>query len=233
LTTQTKNVFENGQVLLINKPLHWTSFAVVKKIRSLADVKKVGHAGTLDPLATGLLIVCTGKFTKRIQEFMAQEKEYTGRFLIGATTETYDLESLPVNLKDIGNISPDQVANAVLKLTGEIMQVPPIFSAIKKGGKRAYDMARQGIEMRLEPRKTKIMEFEITEMAFPVISFRVVCSTGTYIRSLAKDFGDLLGCGAYLGSLCRTRIGRFTLGDSMDMEKAEKFIAEKLAAQKG
>jgi tRNA pseudouridine55 synthase len=233
LKHQLKNFFERGQVLLINKPFHWTSFGVVRKIRTLADVKKVGHAGTLDPLATGLLILCTGVFTKRIHEFMAQEKEYTGTFIIGATTATYDLESEPENVKDISGITNDLISSAVKKLTGEILQTPPVYSAIKKDGKRAYDMARQGKEIILDARKTTIKEFEITEIELPVIHFRVVCTTGTYIRSLAKDFGDLLGCGAYLGSLCRTRIGAFTLDNSMNMEEAEKFILQKLPHQKG
>jgi tRNA pseudouridine55 synthase len=233
LTQGAKNIFEKGQLLLINKPLHWTSFAVVRNIRSLADVKKVGHAGTLDPLATGLLIICTGKFTKRIHEFMAQEKEYTGMFIIGATTVTYDLESVPENEKNIAYVTNDLIYATAQKLTGEILQVPPIYSAIKKNGKRAYDLARQGKEIILEPRKTTIIEFEITAIELPVIGFRVVCSTGTYIRSLAKDFGDLLGCGAYLGSLCRTRIGAFTLEKSMRMEDAEKMIAVKLSHQNG
>ena len=224
-----KNIFERGQVLLINKPLTWTSFAVVKKIRLFADVKKVGHAGTLDPLATGLLIVCTGKFTKRINEFMAQEKEYTGTIIIGATTATYDLESEPENKKDISHINEDDIYKTAKKLTGEILQTPPIYSAIKKDGKRAYESARAGKEIIMEPRKTTINEFEITNIHFPVIHFRVVCTTGTYIRSLAKDFGDILGCGAYLGSLCRTRIGAFTINKSLNIDEAEKFIKEKVS----
>jgi tRNA pseudouridine55 synthase len=225
-----KNIFERGQVLLINKPLQWTSFAVVRKIRGFADVKKVGHAGTLDPLATGLLIVCTGTFTKRIHEFMAQEKEYTGTIIIGATTATYDLESAPENKKDISHINNDLINETAKKLTGEILQTPPIYSAIKKDGKRAYESARAGKEIIMEPRKTIIKEFEITKIELPVIHFRVVCSTGTYIRSLAKDFGDLLGCGAYLGSLCRTRIGSFTINKSMNIEEAQKFINEKISS---
>ena len=199
----------------------------MQKIRSLTGVKKVGHAGTLDPLATGLLILCTGKFTKRIQEFMAEEKEYTGTFVIGASTATYDLESEPLNPKEYGHITPEDLGGAVLKLKGEILQVPPIYSAIKKGGERAYRLARQGRDISLEPRKAHIIEFEITHINLPVIGFRVVCSTGTYIRSLAKDFGDLLGCGAYLGSLCRTRIGGFRLEKSLSIEEAEKWIEGK------
>lgn len=224
---QTTSIFAEGQVLLINKPLGWTSFDVVRKIRNLVQVKKVGHAGTLDPLATGLLILCTGKFTKRINDYMAQEKEYTGSFTLGATTPTFDLESEPVNRKDTGFVSTADLDAATRKFTGEIWQVPPIHSAIKKGGKRVYELARMGKEVELDPRKVFIKEFEITHAGLPVVHFRVVCSTGTYIRSLANDMGAALGCGAYLSSLCRTRIGEFTLDRAMNMEEAEAFIKGK------
>jgi tRNA pseudouridine55 synthase len=217
----TTNKFEQGQVLLINKPLQWTSFDVVRKIRNLTKTKKVGHAGTLDPLATGLLIVCTGKFTKRINEFMAQEKEYTGSFTIGATTPTYDLESEPGNFKDISSINSELIFQTTKKFIGEISQVPPIHSAIKKNGRRVYELARKGIDVKLEPRKITIKEFEITNIELPQIKFRVVCTTGTYIRSLANDFGAELGCGAYLSSLCRTKIGDFELNKAMTMEEFE------------
>ena len=221
---QSTNTFEQGKVLLINKPLNWTSFDVVRKVRNLVKIKKVGHAGTLDPLATGLLIICTGKFTKRINEFMAREKEYTGSFTLGATTPTYDLESEPVNFKPFDHLTEDEIKKTTSQFTGEIMQVPPAHSAIKQQGKRVYELARQGKEVVLEPRKLLISEFEITDIALPVVSFRVVCSTGTYIRSLAHDFGQALGCGAYLSSLCRTRIGEFKNEDAMSMEEFEKTI---------
>jgi tRNA pseudouridine55 synthase len=224
----TMNPYEQGEVLLINKPLHWTSFDVVKKIRNLVKTKKVGHAGTLDPLATGLLIICTGKFTKRINEFMAAEKEYTGTFTLGATTPTFDLESEPQDFKDYSGISNDQILATTKKFIGEIMQVPPIHSAIKKDGRRVYELARQGKEVKLEPRKITIKEFEIGSIELPVISFRVLCTTGTYIRSLANDFGETLGCGAYLSSLCRTRIGKLSLSQSMTIEEAERAIKQKL-----
>ena len=220
------NTFEEGQVLLINKPLEWTSFDVVRKIRGLIKIKKVGHAGTLDPLATGLLILCTGKFTKRINEYMAQEKEYTGTFTFGATTPTYDRESEPVNIKDYSSITREQLQAITQQFTGEILQVPPMHSAIKKDGKRVYELARQGLTIELEPRKITIKEFEITAVELPVVHFRVVCTTGTYIRSLANDVGAVAGCGAYLSSLCRTRIGSFTLDKSMTMEQAESWIRE-------
>jgi tRNA pseudouridine55 synthase len=215
------NKFEEGQVLLLDKPFKWTSFDVIRKLRSILKIRKIGHAGTLDPLATGLLIVCTGKFTKKINEFMAREKEYTGTFIAGATTPTYDRESEPENIKDYSHLTAEQIHAATAAFTGHILQKPPIHSAIKKDGKRAYTLARQGIEVELEPRKLTISEFEITSIDLPVIHFRVSCSTGTYIRSLANDFGEALGCGAYLGSLRRTRIGEFSVNDSVTMEDFE------------
>ena len=212
------NSFEEGRVLLINKPLHWTSFDVVRKIRNHIKIKKVGHAGTLDPLATGLLIVCTGKFTKKINEYMAQEKEYTGTITLGATTPTYDLESEPENFKASDNITPEKIYAATASFTGHIQQVPPAHSAIKKDGKPVYLLARKGKEVQLEPRNIHIKDFTISSIELPVLHFKVVCSTGTYIRSLANDFGAALGCGGYLSSLCRTRIGNYTLNDSLTMD---------------
>jgi len=220
-----KNVFEEGKVLLINKPLRWTSFDVIRKIRGLIKIKKVGHAGTLDPLATGLLIVCTGKFTKTINEYMAQQKEYTGTITLGATTPTYDLESEPQNFKRFDHITKEDLEQTAQSFTGRILQTPPIHSAIKKEGKRVYELARQGVDVKLEPRPVTILEFEIVKIDLPVVEFRVVCSTGTYIRSLANDFGEKLGCGGYLSSLCRTRIGNFLLEDAMTMEQFEKQLA--------
>ena len=218
-------IFEQGQVLFINKPLEWTSFDVVCNIRNLIKIKKVGHAGTLDPLATGLLIVCTGKFTKRISEFMAQEKEYIGTITLGAVTPTYDLESEPQHFREYSQLSEQQVYDATKNFLGEIMQVPPAFSAIKKEGIRMYELARKGVEVVMEPRRITIKEFEITAIDMPMVNFRVVCTTGTYIRSLADDFGKVLGCGAYLSSLCRTRIGTFTLEQSFTMDEISAYIA--------
>ncbi len=217
-----QNPFEAGQVILVNKPLEWTSFDVVRKIRNTIRIKKVGHAGTLDPLATGLLIVCTGKFTKRINEFMSQEKEYTGTITLGAVTPTYDLESEPTDFKPFEHITETQLREATLPFIGNIMQVPPAHSAIKKDGKRLYELARKGEEVIVEPRPVTIREFELTAIEMPVVHFRVVCSTGTYIRSLAHDFGQQLGCGGYMSSLCRTRIGSFTLNESVTMEEFDK-----------
>ena len=207
-----------GKVLLIDKPLQWTSFDIVRKVRNLTRITKVGHAGTLDPLATGLLIVCTGKFTKKISEYMGMEKEYTGTFTLGATTPTYDLESTPENIKDISGITEDTIHAAFKQFTGEILQVPPQHSAIKKDGKPVYLSARKGIEVILEPRPVTIYSFEIEKIDLPVVHFRVICSTGTYIRSLANDFGAALGVGAYMSSLRRTRIGMFQATDAMLMD---------------
>lgn len=226
------NPFESGAVLLLNKPYDWTSFDVVRKVRNAMKIKKVGHAGTLDPLATGLLILCTGKFTKRINEYMAREKEYTGTIILGAATPTYDLESHPVPVGDISQISVDNLLTTAASFTGEIDQVPPIHSAVKVEGRRVYELARKGEEVVLQPRKVTISTFEIAEIALPEVHFRVVCSTGTYIRSLANDFGARLGCGGYLSSLCRTRIGEFELKDAMEVDEAIRQIKDTLD-QKG
>ena len=229
LQNMALNMYEEGQVLLINKPYEWTSFDVIRKVRSLVKIRKVGHAGTLDPLATGLLIVCTGKYTKRINEYMAQEKEYTGTITLGATTPTFDAESEPQDIKDYSGISPDQVHKATVAFTGEIMQVPPMHSAIKKDGKRVYELARRGETIELEPRKLFIREFSITAIDMPLLHFRVVCSTGTYIRSLANDFGAALGCGGYLSSLCRTRIGEYHLDASLTIPALEEEVRNNLS----
>ena len=225
---QTTNTFEEGKVILIDKPLHWTSFDVVRKIRNLIKIKKVGHAGTLDPLATGLLIVCTGKFTKKINEYQAQQKEYTGSFTLGAVTPTYDLESEPGDFKNIDHLTEELVFDTAKKFMGEIDQVPPIHSAIKQNGKPVYLAARKGHEVKLEPRKITIEEFVITKTDLPLVYFKVVCTTGTYIRSLANDFGRELGCGAYLSSLCRTRIGEFTLEQAVSITELQEQIKESI-----
>ena len=210
---------EENRVLLINKPLRWTSFDVIKKLRYKLKIKKIGHAGTLDPLATGLLIVCTGKMTKRIDEFQAQEKEYTGKFIIGQSTPSYDLETEVDCRMDIPSIKEDDIYSATKKFIGTISQVPPAHSAIKVDGQRAYKLARQGKDVELKPREINIKEFEITSIKLPEISFRVVCSKGTYIRSLARDFGLALGSVAHLAELCRTRIGEFHLSQSLSIEQ--------------
>ncbi len=213
--------FAEGRVLMINKPLHWTSFDVVKKIRGLIKIKKIGHAGTLDPLATGLLIICTGKFTKKINEYMGMPKEYTGTITLGATTPTFDLESEPENIKDISHLTSEQIQEATKKFIGPILQMPPQHSAIKKDGMRLYESARKGIHVKVEPRPITIHEFEITKIDGAIIHFRVVCSTGTYIRSLANDFGETLAVGGYLSSLCRTQIGDFNVLTAQSIEAFE------------
>jgi tRNA pseudouridine55 synthase len=213
-----------GKVLLIDKPLHWTSFDMVKKVRWLTKIMKVGHAGTLDPLATGLLIICTGKFTKQINEYMGMPKEYTGSLVLGATTASYDLEQEPENFKSIEAINAFAIHEATKQFIGTILQMPPQHSAIKKDGKRLYESARQGIEVKVDPRQITIQAFEITKIDLPNIEFRVLCSTGTYIRSLVHDFGQALGVGAYLSGLRRTKIGAFDVQDAIRWEDLEKEI---------
>ncbi len=220
----------DGKIILIDKPYTWTSFDVVKKIRISTGVSKVGHAGTLDPLATGLLIVCTGSFTKKISQYMNMEKEYTGTMTVGASTPTFDLESKPENFIDVSNLSLERIYAATSNFVGEIEQTPPIHSAIKKDGKPAYLMARKGKEIILEPRKINIYSFDITNINLPEISFKVVCSTGTYIRSLVNDFGKFLQAGAYLSSLRRTRIGNFLVDDAIGPAIFQEEIKIKKAA---
>ncbi len=212
-----ENPFQPGQVLLVDKPFKWTSFDVVKKIRNLIKTK-IGHAGTLDPLATGLLICCTGKFTKKIAEYQAQEKEYTGTFYVGAVTPTFDLESEPIDFKSIAYLNPETLEKTTHQFRGLIQQIPPIHSAVRQKGKRAYELARKGKDVKLEARNIEIKTFELTRIALPEVDFRVVCSTGTYIRSLANDFGEALGCGAYLSALRRTRIGAFGVEEARNIE---------------
>lgn len=215
---QWNEEFQTGKVLLIDKPLTWTSFDAVKKIRIATGVSKVGHAGTLDPLATGLLIICTGKYTKKINEYMAAEKEYTGSFTLGSTTPTFDLESEPISHSDYSKLTVDQIYDATKQFIGDILQVPPAHSAIKKSGTPAYVLARKGKEVKMDPRPVKISVFEITSVDLPKVFFRVVCSTGTYIRSLANDYGLFLGCGAHLSELRRTRIGECKVEDALSID---------------
>jgi tRNA pseudouridine55 synthase len=215
--------FQNGQILLIDKPLHWTSFQAVNKMKWVLKSKlglkkiKIGHAGTLDPLATGLLLVCTGKFTKRITELQGQAKEYTGTFFIGATTPSYDLETEIDETFPTSHINEAFIHETLKQFLGEIDQKPPIFSAIKKEGVRLYEHARAGESVEIASRKTTIHEFEITRIALPEIDFRVVCSKGTYIRSLAFDFGKALQSGAHLIVLRRTKIGEYDVKNAMDV----------------
>ncbi len=220
--------FLEGKVLLIDKPLKWTSFDMVQKVRWLTKIKKVGHAGTLDPLASGLLIICTGKFTKQINDYMGMAKEYTGSLVLGATTASYDLEHEPENFKSIEAITESAIKEATKKFIGTIFQLPPQHSAIKKDGKRLYESARQGIEVKVDPRQITIETFEITKIDLPTVEFRVVCSTGTYIRSLVHDFGQALGVGAYMSELRRTKIGDFNVQDAIAWEVLQKEINDLL-----
>ena len=229
----TQEIFAEGKVLFFDKPVHWTSFDIVKKLRKLLKIKKIGHAGTLDPLASGLLIICTGKYTKKINEFMAQEKEYTGAITIGAVTPTYDLESNPEQEKDISGVSVSQINEVAATFLGEIEQMPPVYSAIKKAGTPLHELARRGEEIELKSRKVHIHSFEITSIELPVIRFKIICSTGTYIRSLANDFGKALGCGGYLSELRRTAIGESRVEDAVgvpefieELEKMQQSVAE-------
>ncbi len=221
-----------GEILLINKPLKWTSFQVVNKIRWLIKSKfnikkiKVGHAGTLDPLADGLLIICTGKMTKKIDQFQNLDKIYTGKFFLGATTPSYDLETEVNSVKPINNISEKLISKALESFNGKITQTPPIFSAIKHKGKKLYEYARKGETVKIKEREVLIYEFIITKYQLPELSFLVKCSKGTYIRSLANDFGEKLECGAYLSKLTRTAIGNHLLENSISIEDFEKRLGQ-------
>ena len=230
----TPEAFQNGKILLIDKPLHWSSFHAVNKLKWVLKSKlglkkiKIGHAGTLDPLASGLLIVCTGKFTKKITEIQGQAKEYTGNFFLGATTPSYDLETEIDFTFPTNHIDEALIHETTKQFLGEIDQKPPIFSAIKKDGKRLYEHARAGETVEIPFRKTTIYEFEITRIALPEVDFRVACSKGTYIRSLAYDFGKALNSGAHLTALRRTKIGDFDVSDAISPEAFERSIAELL-----
>jgi len=226
----TKEDFLEGQVLLINKPLGWTSFQAVNSlkwnIRKKFELKKIkiGHAGTLDPLATGLLLICTGKFTKTINELQGQEKEYTGTITLGGTTPSFDLETEINENFPIDHITDEMIYTTTAQFIGDIEQVPPVFSALKKDGKRLYEYAREGKEVEIKKRAVTITEFEITQIELPKVHFRVVCSKGTYIRSLANDFGKALRSGAHLSSLKRTKIGDYNVNKAMTPEEFGKLL---------
>lgn len=231
----TKEQFLEGQVLLIDKPLTWSSFQAVNKLKytliknvDLPKKFKIGHAGTLDPLATGLLIICTGKFTKKIPELMGQVKEYIGTITLGATTPSFDMETAVDREYSIHHITEDLIEETRKQFIGKIEQYPPVFSALKKDGKRLYEHARAGVEVELEARKIEIFEFEITRIALPEIDFRVVCSKGTYIRSLANDVGKKMGTGAYLSALRRTKIGDFSVENAIEPLDFEKIYRKEI-----
>ena len=227
LSNLSKEDFESGVVLLINKEINWTSFDVVKKIKNLLKEKfsfkkiKVGHAGTLDPLATGLLVVCTGKSTKMISEIQNQKKEYTGELTMGATTPSYDLETEIDNRYDISNISESDIFSKTKLFIGEVFQKPPIFSAIKVKGERLYEKARRGEKINIKKRKITVYKFKLTKILLPKIHFIIECSKGTYIRSIAHDFGKSLNNGAHLSKLVRTKIGEFDLKDAKSIIEFE------------
>jgi len=226
------NPYKEGKVILIDKPLEWTSFQVVNKLRWLIKKQfqlkkiKVGHAGTLDPLATGLLIICSGKFTKKIEQYQAQTKTYTGTITLGATTPSYDLETEIDNHYSTDKITPELINKTLPTFTGTIFQKPPVFSALKKEGKRLYEYARKGEQVEVPARQITIDSFEITHIEMPQLHFKVVCSKGTYIRSLAHDFGQALGCGGHLSALRRTAIGEFSVTHAMSIDDFEKELKQ-------
>ncbi|MFT6795089.1 MAG: tRNA pseudouridine55 synthase [Maribacter sp.] len=231
---KTKEDYLNGEILLIDKPLGWSSFQAVNKLKwvlkkrfSLKKIK-IGHAGTLDPLATGLLIICVGKFTKRIHEFQGQEKEYKGTITLGATTPSYDLETEIDQTFTTEHITKALVHETTKKFIGEIDQTPPVFSALKKDGKRLYEYAREGKKVEIQTRKVSLSAFEITGIEFPQITFRIVCSKGTYIRSIAHDFGKALDSGGHLSSLRRTKIGVYNVDNALDPEVFEEIVLKGL-----
>ena len=213
--------FQTGELILVDKPLEWTSFDVVGKIRNSTRIKKikVGHAGTLDPLATGLLIICTGKLTKKVDEYLAEEKEYTGTITLGATTPSYDLETEVNHTFETNHITNDLLLKIAKSFEGEIEQVSPAYSALRIDGERAYHKARRGEDVKMKSRKVTIEAFEITKIEMPIISFRIVCSKGTYIRSIAHDYGKKLESGAFLSSLRRTRSGSFKIEDAWNLDE--------------
>jgi tRNA pseudouridine55 synthase len=222
--SDSNNLPDEGQVILIDKPFTWTSFDVVKKVRYTLKLKKVGHAGTLDPLATGLLILCTGKKTKQIENFMGLEKEYVGKFVIGKTTPSLDLETAFDSERSWEHISKEDCEEAAENLSGEISQVPPAHSAIRIKGTRAYKMARKGEKVEIKSRSVLITEFSLPIINLPEVHFKVICSKGTYIRSLARDFGEILGTGAYLAELRRTRIGDYNVKDSLSIDQISTLV---------
>jgi tRNA pseudouridine55 synthase len=222
MSENIENLPDEGEVLLIDKPLRWTSFDVTKKLKYAGKFKKIGHAGTLDPLATGLLILCTGKKTKQIDSYQAQEKEYTGKMVLGKTTPSIDLETEFDAEYPTDHISEEVLENAKKSLSGTFLQTPPIYSAIQVNGKRLYELARKGKtdeDVVIKQREVQITNFEIDSSNFPEISFRIVCSKGTYIRSLVRDFGKLCNSGAYMSELRRTRIGEFNVNDALTIEQ--------------
>ena len=223
--------FYSGETVLLDKPLNWTSFDVVSKIRNAVGVKKVGHAGTLDPMATGLLIICTGKKTKEISSFQDLEKTYTGSILLGKRSRSMDLETELIGDEDLSSINDEDIYDARDKFMGNILQVPPMFSAIKFKGKSLYNIARKGKTIELKPREVNVSKFEILEINKPYVKFEITCSKGTYIRSIANDLGEELGCGGVLSSLRRTAIGNFFVNDALSIDEFV-FLSKAMKAQR-
>lgn len=219
--------FPEGEVLLIDKPIEWSSTDIVSKVRKSSKFKKIGHAGTLDPLASGLMILCTGKMTKKISEYQDLEKEYTGSMILGKTTPSCDRETEVDSESDICDVTSEIIHETTKKFIGTIQQIPPVFSAIKMGGERLYKKARRGEEVAILPRAVEVGEFEITSINLPEVHFRIVCSKGTYIRSLVRDFGLALCCGAYMSDLRRTRIGTFHVDEAYNIEALAQLIFKK------
>ncbi|MDX2194794.1 MAG: tRNA pseudouridine(55) synthase TruB [Cytophagales bacterium] len=214
---EQRQIFEDGVMLLVNKPKDWTSFDVVNKLRYSTKVKKIGHAGTLDPMATGLLIICTGKKTKEIDAYQAQEKEYTGTFTFGHTTPSYDSETQYNGTYDYSHIDNEMLVQNTEAFKGNIMQFPPAYSAVKVQGKKLYELARKGKSVEVQPRQVVVSTFDITNIRMPEVDFKIVCSKGTYIRSIANDYGKYCKSGAYLSALCRTRIGEYKLSKAYEL----------------
>jgi tRNA pseudouridine55 synthase len=228
---ENKNVIRRtdlkaGKIIAIDKPPGWTSFDVVNKLRGLTGVKKVGHAGTLDPFATGVLLICFAGATKQVDDLMRLEKEYQGTFGLGVETDSHDVTGKVIARHPVPQLSREQIEQAARRYTGEIMQTPPMFSALKRGGKRLYKLARQGEQVELEPRKVTIYSFEVLDVALPEIRFRVACSRGTYVRALARDFGKDLGCGAFLKTLRRTRVGQYAASSALSIEQFAKQLID-------
>jgi len=223
--------FEAGELFLVDKPMDWTSFDVVHRVRDLFHVKKVGHAGTLDPKATGLLILCTGKRTKEIDEFTGKEKEYEGILQLGSTTASFDSETPIEDMKEFHSITEENMVSMFHSFLGEQSQLPPMYSAVKHSGKPLYKYARKGRSVERTPRDIEIMQFEMVSFQLPFVEFRIVCSKGTYIRSLVSDCGDKLGCGAFLKELRRTRIGEFSVRDALTIEDLH-VLAQKCAPRR-
>lgn len=223
--------FEAGEVILIDKQLYKSSFDIVYKVRKAVNVKKVGHAGTLDPMATGLLIVCTGKMTKQISSFRDLDKTYTGVFTIGKTTPSFDIETDFDSESDYSSVTEELIINTAKSFLGKSSQVPPAYSAVKHKGKSLYEFARKGVEIIKEPREIFISRFEILKIDLPEIWFEITCSSGTYIRVIANDFGKKLGCGAYLSRLRRTKIGQFDVSNSITIKEFKEKFKEQIPAQ--